>query len=322
MQTRLLEYMLRVAELGSINKAAVDLDLSQPTLSRHIATLERLMGAKLFVRTQGGVTLTEAGKLLSDRARPLLRQLSILKDQVGETATGQLSIGTPTSWQKVFTSRFVGTMVQQRPEIKLRVHEGVSNLLRDHLLAGLLDLCVIPFEPTPPAGYVQTPLVREPLVVLGSQSQQLDPLQPTPLEHISGIKLILPGRPNLITSQIEHVLKRKGLRFTLAVETDTLGLCTDLARTGLGLTVVPACALYEHGMRDISWSPLRGLYLTWSLFESVARSHSLAVREGRRLLCNTVAEAAGFASWYGVEPTSALLEEARLQNEGTAGLRK
>jgi len=308
MHTRLLEYMLRVAELGSINKAALDLNLSQPTLSRHIAALEKLMGAKLFVRTQGGVTLTEAGKLLTDRARPLLRQFSILKDQVGEMASGQLSVGIPTSWQKVFTSRFVGTLVQQRPEIKLRVHEGVSNILRDHLLAGLLDLCVIPFDPSPPMGYVQTPLVREPLILLGNVSENLDPHVPTPISRADGAQLILPGRPNAITSQIEHMLKRKGMHFNLAVETDTLGLCLDLAREGLGLTIVPACALYEHGMRDISWSPVRGLYLTWSLFESVARSHSQAVREGRRLMRSTLVDAMGQASWYGVEATSGLAE--------------
>lgn len=311
MHTRLLEYMLRVAELGSINKAALDLNLSQPTLSRHIAALEKLMGTALFVRTQGGVSLTDAGKLLADRARPLLRQFSILKDQVGEMATGQLSIGLPPSWQKVFTSRFVGAMAKQHPEIKLRVHEGVSNILRDHLLAGLLDLCVIPFESAPPTGYLQTPLVREPLILLGSRSENLDPGEPTPLSRIDGAKLILPGRPNAISSQVEHMLRRKGMHFNIGVETDTLALCLDLAREGLGLTVVPACALYDHGLQDISWSPLRGLYLTWSLFESVARSHSQAVHEGRRIVYETLARALEEASWYGVEATRGMARPAQ-----------
>ena len=301
MQTRLFEYMLRVAELGSINKAALDLNLSQPTLSRHIATLEKLMGAKLFVRTQGGVTLTEAGKLLADRSRPLLRQFSILKDQVGDKASGQLSVGFPTSWQKVFTSRFAATLVQQHSEIKLRIHEGVSNILRDHLLAGLLDLCVIPFDPSPPTGYVQTPLVREPLILLGNEAEKLDSSKPTPISRADGARLILPGRPNAITSQIEHMLKRQGMSFNLAVETDTLGLCLDLAREGLGLTIVPACALHEHALRDISWSPLRGLYLTWSLFESMARSHSQAVHQGRRLMRASLDDAVERGTWYGVE---------------------
>ena len=86
MDSRLLEYFLRVAELGSINKAAADLHLSQPALSRHVAALEHEMGTKLFNRSQGGVQLTDAGNLLSDRARPLLRQFTMLKAQIGEKA--------------------------------------------------------------------------------------------------------------------------------------------------------------------------------------------------------------------------------------------
>lgn len=301
MHTRLLEYMLRVAELGSINKAALDLNLSQPTLSRHIATLEKLMGTALFVRSQGGVSLTEAGKLLADRSRPLLRQFALLKDQVGEVASGQLSIGVPASWQRAFTSRFVGTMLQEHPNIKLRVHEGVSNILRDYLLAGVLDLCIMPFDPAPPAGYAQMPLVREPLIVLGQRSENFDSREPAPLSCVDGARLILPGRPNAITSQVEHMLKRKGMNFNIAIETDTLALCLDLARQGLGVTVVPASAVYDHDLADISWSPLRGLFLTWSLFESLARSHSHAVHEGRKLVHETVAMAVSQGTWHGVE---------------------
>src|SRR5690606_30565541 len=223
------------------------------------------------------------------------------KDQVGEVASGQLSIGVPASWQRAFTSRFVGTMLREHPNIKLRVHEGVSNILRDYLLAGVLDLCIMPFDPAPPAGYAQMPLVREPLIVLGQRSENFDSREPAPLSCVDGARLILPGRPNAITSQVEHMLKRKGMNFNIAIETDTLALCLDLARQGLGVTVVPASAVYDHDLADISWSPLRGLFLTWSLFESLARSHSHAVHEGRKLVHETVAMAVSQGTWHGVE---------------------
>src|SRR5437763_15780284 len=102
MESRILEYYLRVAELGSINRAAADLHLSQPALSRHIAALEHEMGTQLLTRTQGGVVVTDSGRLLTDRARPLLRQFAILKEQVGEMAAGQVDIGITASWQHVF----------------------------------------------------------------------------------------------------------------------------------------------------------------------------------------------------------------------------
>lgn len=312
MDSRLLEYFLRVAELGSINKAAGDLDLSQPALSRHIASLEHEMGTKLFNRTQGGVHLTDSGKLLSDRARPLLRQFTILKEQVGEKAVGQLAIGIPPSWQHVFTSPFVAKMTSQYPAVTLRIHEAVSNMLREFMFAGLLDLCIVPFDSAHAAGYRQTALVREPLVLVGAASEQLDPAEPAPVAKLDGVKLVLPGRPNVLRAHVEHALTRKGMSFRLAVETDTLTLCLELARAGIGWTVVPACALYEHGMGDaISWAPVRGLYMTWALCENQARTHSQAVREGRRLVLATVSDSLAAKVWFGAEAMGSAVKSIR-----------
>lgn len=303
MDSRLLECYLRVAELGSINRAAADLGLSQPALSRHIAALEHEMKAQLFTRSQGGVRLTDAGKLLADRARPLLRQFAILKEQVGERAAGQLSVGIPPSWHQVFTSAFVAKLLDEYPGIMLRMYEGVSNLLREHLLAGLLDLCIVPFDQTPPSGYRQTALLREPLVLVGHASCSLSPAEPVPVSYLDGLKFILPARPNMLRTQIENALNRKSLTFRTVVETDTLRLCLELASRKSGYTVVPACALQGHALgNSIEWAPIKGMYLTWSLYENEARAHSQAALEGRRLLLATLAESLKTGSWYGAEP--------------------
>ena len=300
MDSLLLEYFLRVAELGSINKAAADLNLSQPSLSRHVAALERDMGSQLFHRRQNGVHLTESGKLLSDRARPLLRQFAILRQQVAESAAGQLSIGIPPSWQQVFTSTFVGSMVGRHPDIKLRVHEGVSNVLRDHLFAGVLDLCILPFDGANAVGYEQTPLVREPLVLVASSDARLTANHPVPISVLDDVRLVLPGRPNALRAIVERALTRKRLRFRLAVETDTLTLCLQLASQGLGHTVVPACAVVAHSLgAAISWAPIRGLTMTWALGENGARMHSAAVREGKRVVEQAVRGALSRHGWPG-----------------------
>jgi len=306
MDSRLLEYFLRVAELGSINKAAGDMHLSQPALSRHIAALEHEMGSKLFTRTRGGVRITDAGRLLSDRARPLLRQFAILKEQVGEKASGQLTIGIPPSWRGIFTLRLVARLVDEYPGLALRVYEGVSNLLREYLYAGLLDLCIVPFESSPPSGYLQNPLVREPLVLVGHAHAGLRPSEPVPVSRLDGLQLILPGRQNFMRLQVEHHLARKGLTFNLAVETDALSLCLELACQGTGFTVVPACAVSERaGQGVFSWTPIRGMFITWVLCENEARTHSQAVREGRRLVMSTMARSLHKEIWFGAEDLKA-----------------
>ena len=303
MDSNLLHYFMRVSELGSINRAAADLNLSQPALSRHIAALEHEMGGELFTRTHGGVVLTEAGKVLADRARPLLRQFALIKEQVGEKAAGHLAIGIPQAWQHVFTSPFVRALSTLYPHVSLRVFEGVSNVLRDYMSAGLLDLCIMPFDPTPTGGYQQTALVRDKLCVIGAQAEGLSPHHPVTFNDLDGRKLVTPGRSNPVRQHVEHGLTRRGLRFRLAVETDTLNLCLEFARQGLGLTILPGCSIQPRWLGDdVSWSPLKGSYITWALYENQTRSHSEALREGRRLISTTLSESLGNGKWYGAEP--------------------
>lgn len=117
MELTYLQYFLRVAELGSINRAALDLNLSQPALSRNIAALEHEVGTALFLRRRDGVKLTEAGRLFADRARPLLGQFALIKEEVGQTAAGQVTLGLPQAWQNVFTIAFLAQFVQRHPAV-------------------------------------------------------------------------------------------------------------------------------------------------------------------------------------------------------------
>lgn len=304
MDSKSIELFLRVVEFGSINKAAGDLNISQPSLSRIISSLEHEMGTSLFTRTQGGVQLTDAGRLLSDRARPLLSQFALLKEQLGETS-GQVALGIPPSWLEVFTSELIKRILIDSPRVTLRIHEGVSHVLREHMIAGLLDLCIIPFASAPLNGYTQTNLVREPLVLVGHKSEHLRPSEPVPLAKLNDIKLVLPGKPNAIRQLIEHSLQRQSFKFKLAMQVDTLALCMNVASQNLAFTVVPACAVVN--MKDdheISWSPIKGLYMTWALFENESRSHSPAVKECKRALLETVHNSLSSGKWIGAEAIS------------------
>ncbi|MES2535838.1 MAG: LysR family transcriptional regulator [Pseudomonadota bacterium] len=302
MDTRLLDYFLRVAELGSINKAATDLYLSQPALSRHIALLEHELNVKLFNRNQGGVKLTEAGKLLCERARKILLEISILKGHIGEHAIGQLALGIPPSWQSFFTTPLVQTIVSQFPGIMLRVHEGPSNVMRDQMLRGMVDLAIVPFDSTPAAGYRQTLLIREPMILVGALDAGLKMDEPVPISRLDGIEFVLPGSQNVLRTQLENALLRKNYSFRLTVEVDSLTLCLDMARKGIAYTVIPACALSHNHLADtVSIAPIQNMYMTWTLYENEARSHSQAVRQGRSLILGIIDERLAEGKWFGAE---------------------
>src|SRR3546814_2353483 len=105
-QTCALPIFLKIAEHGSITRAAAELHITQPVLTRHVAHLEDQLRGKLLMRHGPGVRLTEPGRLLTTRARNILADIDILSEQLLARQTepqGQLSVGLPWSWSAGIT---------------------------------------------------------------------------------------------------------------------------------------------------------------------------------------------------------------------------
>ena len=96
MNIRDLEYLVALAEHRHFRRAADSCHVSQPTLSGQIRKLEDELGVMLLERTSRKVLFTQAGLLLVDQARTVLREVKVLKEmasQQGETMSGPLHIG-------------------------------------------------------------------------------------------------------------------------------------------------------------------------------------------------------------------------------------
>src|SRR5258706_8337903 len=82
MELRSLGYFVRIAELGSITRAASHLRLAQPALTRHVQRLEEELGVALVTRANRGVRLTEAGEKLLESAHPIPRDVQRTRAQI------------------------------------------------------------------------------------------------------------------------------------------------------------------------------------------------------------------------------------------------
>src|SRR5689334_20427324 len=141
MDAQSLRCFLRIAELGSFGRAAQVLNLTQPTLSRRIALLERELRAQLFVRHQRGISLTPAGQTLSTRALSVVRQLDELQEDVAtldREPSGSVALGLPPSLVGVINGPLVEMYCRKFPRVNLFIHEGISNLVGDKLIDGEL----------------------------------------------------------------------------------------------------------------------------------------------------------------------------------------
>ena len=147
---RLLWYFKRTAEIGSLTKAAPELGTSQPALTRHIMRLERELRATLLLRDQRGVTPTEAGALVLDKAENLLRLEQAMKDDIGalsRTIAGEVSLCMPSSMHWVVTAPMTSIIAAKFPDIRLRLMDGFDHLSRAQLKSRSADIGVMVYDP-------------------------------------------------------------------------------------------------------------------------------------------------------------------------------
>jgi len=143
MEIRQLEYFRKIAQTGSINEAARQLNMSQPPLSYQLKLLEEELDVVLFERGRQGVTMTEAGKLLYQRSEELLQFADSTKLEVSKIGKRQvLRLGmTSTTVGPILP--IISAFVQKHPEVTFEVHDGSTYSLADLLRNGIIDVSVV-----------------------------------------------------------------------------------------------------------------------------------------------------------------------------------
>ncbi len=146
MEIRTLRYFLAVAREENMTRAAEQLHLSQPTLSKALKALEDELGKKLFTRHSFSIRLTDEGVLLRNRAEDLVsmadritREFVTLDDITG----GDIYLGLAESYQIRTLARAIREFRRQYPELHYHITSGDTEQVTEKLDKGLLDFSVL-----------------------------------------------------------------------------------------------------------------------------------------------------------------------------------
>lgn len=146
MEFRVLQYFLAVTREGNISAAAQSLNLSQPSLSRQLKDLEDELGARLFIRGNRRIELTEEGLILRKRAGEIMQLVELTESEISEVKnniSGTLSIGAGESLSMHRITEVFRRLKENYPDIRLNVVSGDTEDLQDRLDRGLLDFALI-----------------------------------------------------------------------------------------------------------------------------------------------------------------------------------
>lgn len=248
MDLRQLRYFVRIVDLGSLSKAAADLYVAQPALSRQVAALEAELKTPLLVRSVRGVTATDAGAALYRQAQGLLRQLSRIPAEVrsaGGLPAGVVSVGLPFSVSNILTPPLVAAVRERLPAVRVFVTEAVSGVLEEQLTGGRLDIGMLYETERRAAGIEVRPLLVEELFLVSARKAR----RPAEIALAEAIRepFILPGRSNATRRILERAVAKAGGSFEVVAEVDSASTIKSMVAQGLGVSVMSRSALHPEG---------------------------------------------------------------------------
>lgn len=289
MNPKKLDHFLKVAQAGSVSRAADRMQMSQPTLSREIRELETELGAVLLSRHARGVSLTPAGEALKTRAELVLNLLETLRDEVGAASdepSGRVSIGLPTSMTGCLSAPLVSEYRARYPLVRISLREAPSHQLRSLVLQRELDFAILT-APVAEPQFVLRPLLTEPFVLIGPPGCPLASRRQLSIDEVVTYPLIVPVRPNATRTLIDTAVERTGRPPKIVLETDAWP-AVDYIMAGIGYAVLPASSAVSSPMvaARVVCVPIKGLSITRLLASPAGVPMSLATHKMVRLLCD------------------------------------
>ncbi len=254
MELRELRNFMRVARAGSVSRAAQELRLAQPALSRQIRKLEHELGVSLFTRHGRGVRLSTAGSLLLERAETITHLVHQAGEDIkddGVPARGRLTLGVPPAAGRLLVPLFAERFHAAWPSTTLHLREGVTSSLQEWLLEKRIDIAILHNPPAHEALDIRH-ILRERMLVVTPASVRIKTRKHPAAFRISelgDLPLILPNMAHNNRRLVEHAAHEHGVRLRIKIEADSVAFAKALVEKGLGYTILTYAAVQEEVAR-------------------------------------------------------------------------
>jgi len=241
-----LETFVYVARARSFSRAAVMLNLAQPTLSGRIGALESELGARLFRRRGHTLELTEEGRALLPYAERMLALRSEGRNEVQRVAAGglgRLILGANPTCSQYLAPRLLEEYWRAHPGLHVWVRTALSPLLMESLLDGAIQLALCSSAQLDPRAQVLW-RYQEPLLVLAARDHPLG-RKGTCRRADLAEHTILSTQAGPTHLGLRHLLP-PGADARIALEATAGEVMTRLLVAGIGVTVLPALAVWDE----------------------------------------------------------------------------
>lgn len=241
---RKLQSFVKIIDAGSISRGAAILNTVQPALSQQIAALEQHFGQKLLIRSNSGVTPTEAGLVLYKHAQFMLKyleQASLDISQASQAIAGHVSIGLATySSSSTLSLPIIQEVRRSHPGIIVHINDSFGQILSELVMSGRMDMAVI-YASQPIKGTSLTPLFSEELFLVADKSLQIGNLGDGAVElrSLESLPLVLPGRGHFLRKLIDEAFARVRTQPEVVAEIESVASLAAAVKSGIGASILP-----------------------------------------------------------------------------------
>jgi DNA-binding transcriptional LysR family regulator len=243
-----LEYFRKAAELNSIGRAAKELLVTQPAVSKQVKALEEELGEHLFDRIGKKVFLTRAGELLYVYADRILRSVSEAKDAVSdlsEKCSGVLAIGISDHIGLHRLPAVLKSYASSYPEVELKLHCHRSETILEMVLSNIVDLGVITI-PRPNKKLITKKVWKDTMSLVVPKGHPLVRKGKIMLRDTAAFSMILPEAGTTTRSIISEEFAKKDITPRVSMEVAYIETIKMLVKVGLGISILPDKAVEDE----------------------------------------------------------------------------
>jgi DNA-binding transcriptional LysR family regulator len=230
-----------VARHRHFTRAAAELHLGQPAVSQHVSRLEAELGVRLLSRTTRSVELTEAGRVLLERADRALGELDAGLAEVAELqglVRGRLTIGAMQWLEPYDLAAALATFHERHPAIDIRVVEEVAPSMIAAVVGDRLDVAFVPIEKGVPPGLDAHLLFEDELVLVVAATHHLAGREHVRVGALRDEPFVFLREGTGLRRAVEESARAAGFEPNARFETNELSRVLALVARGLGVSAV------------------------------------------------------------------------------------
>jgi LysR family transcriptional regulator, hydrogen peroxide-inducible genes activator len=294
-----LEQFITLARTQNFTRAAEELHLSQPALSRAIQRLEAQVGQPLFDRRPREVVLTKPGELLVSRAKKILDLVEDTFTELAESGEhGQIRLGAIPTIAPYFLPKLLSTFAEKFPRISVTVQEDTTNLLIRRCADGELDLAIVALPIQAKAIRIE-PLFSEELLFVVPRGHPLATTKDLTLKAVKDYPFVMLNEAHCLSENITSFCQRQSVHPISIERTSQLTTVQELVALDHGVSIIPDMARQidlSEGRVYRSFSgakPYRTIAMMWN----DSRYESQAVKTLKTHLRQSVKRRAAKTDW-------------------------